>query len=413
MLTRFRTLFAAFSCLLSLILGACTMSTGPIGNPEAPYPPPRPLAVGDILHLPTGVLVSKAQMLSNVVDSRVVFVGETHDNPAAHRLQADILTAMAQRYPGRVSLGMEMFNIEQQPVLDRWVAGELEEKSFLKEVRWFDNWSMDFGYYRELLLLAREKQIPVIALNAPKSLVRAFGRQPTEDLDAELRAQLPELDLADPYQRALTEAIYAGHGRSSHMIDGFHRVQTLWDEMMAENVVRTLQDGGAEQRMVVVAGGNHIRFGFGIPRRVYRRMPVSYSLVGVYEIEVGADKQDRTMDVTLPKFPMVPYDYMNFVAYESLPGERVKLGVRFASEDGQVVVEAVVPGSAADRAGILKGDVLLRLGESDLREGYDLVYEISRFREGDRSELQVLRAGEELTLPIIFTALPPAGTGGR
>ena len=389
------------------------MHKGPIGNPETPYPPSRPPAVGDVLHLPTGTFVTAEQMLTNASDARVVFVGETHDNPAAHRLQQQLLGTMTTRYPGEVSLGMEMFNIEQQPVLDRWSAGELDEKSFLKEVRWFENWSMDFAYYRDLLLLARELKIPVVGLNAPKTMIRAIGMQPADQLDEELRAQLPELDLDEPYQRAMTEAIYAGHDGGNRMIDGFHRVQTLWDEMMAENVAKELQARGGNQRMLVVAGGNHIRFGFGIPRRVYRRLPISYSLVGVREIEIAKDKQDRLMDVELPTFPMVSYDYLSFVAYENLPGARVKLGVRFKSEEGQIRVEDVVADSSADQAGVIKGDVLLRLGESELAESFDLIYELSRYRLGDQSELTILRDGQTLSLPLTFVKLPEAEMHGK
>lgn len=382
------------------------MTKAPIGNPEIPYPPQRPPQIGDILHMPTGTLVSPEQMLANLSDSRVVFVGETHDNPAAHRLQEQVLEAMLKRYPGRVSLGMEMFNIEQQPVLDLWSSGQLDEKDFLKQVRWFDNWTMDFAYYRALLLLAREHRVAVVALNAPKDLVRAVGMQPIEQLDEEQRARIPELDLAEPYQRAMTEAIYAGHSSSPNMIDGFHRVQTLWDEMMAANIVRELATRGPEQRMLVVAGGNHIRYGFGIPRRVYRRLPVSYSLVGVREIEIAEDKQDRLMNVEMPTFPMVAYDYLCFVSYETLPGEKVKLGVRFKTEESQVIVEEVVPGSAAAQAGVLKGDILLRLGDSPLQESFDLVYAIGQYQAGDQSELTLQRDGQEMQLPVTFVKLP-------
>ena len=80
---------------------------------------------------------------------------------------------------------MEMFSRSQQPVLDRWVAGELDEKSFLKASHWFDSWKMDFDYYRDLLLFARDRHIPIVALNAEKSLVQAIRNKPVEELSAE------------------------------------------------------------------------------------------------------------------------------------------------------------------------------------------------------------------------------------
>ncbi len=136
------------------------------------------------------------------------------------------------------------------------------------------------------------------------------------------------------------------------MLDGFLRIQTLWDETMAENIARTMAEQGPDHRMVVMAGGNHIRYGFGIPRRVYRRLPTSYILIGSREIAIPAEKQDKLMNVDMPGFPMPPYDYLLYTEYESLPGERVKLGVRMKEAEGKVVVEGVVPNSTADKAGV-------------------------------------------------------------
>jgi len=397
-------LFTAL-CLL-FTLSACTMSQQPIGNPQEPYPGEEKPISGTIRHLPTGSDVSAEQMLAALRDTRIVYVGETHDNPAAHRLELQVLKAMAERHPGRLSLGMEMFNTDQQAVLDRWSAGELDERTFLKESAWHSNWRMDFDYYRDILLFAREHNIPVIGLNAPKKLVQAVGMQSIEELDEKTRGQLPAMDFTEPYQRAMTEAVYAGHSQGDKMLDSFHRVQTLWDEAMAESIVRELQAKGPEQRMVVMAGGNHVRYGFGIPRRVFRRLPTSYQTVGVHEVSVPPEKQDRLMDVTLPIFPMVAYNYLAYVDYESLPGKRVKLGVRFKEDDGRVVVERVVEGSTAGQTGVLAGDILLKLGDAEIKDAFDLVYEVSQHLEGDSSTLTLERNGAEMVLPLTFVPLP-------
>ena len=124
-----------------------------MGDPRNPYPLQDPPKIGDIVHMPTGTLVSQAQMFAVAGDARIVYLGETHDNPASHRLEVQLLEALAERHPGRQALGMEMFSRDQQPVLDRWVQGLLDEKTFLRESRWFENWSMDFDYYRDLLNL--------------------------------------------------------------------------------------------------------------------------------------------------------------------------------------------------------------------------------------------------------------------
>jgi uncharacterized iron-regulated protein len=400
-------LFVMVCGFASLVLTACAMTHTPLGNPEAPYPLVQPPRIGEIVHLPTGTQVREEEMLAAATDARIAYVGETHDNPASHRVELAVLQAMNERWPGLVSLGMEMFTRKQQAVLDRWTNGELSEKAFLKEADWASNWSMDFALYRDLLIYARDHRIPVIGLNAEKDLVRALGRNAPAELPEGDRGRLPEMDMTDPYQTAMVDAIYGGHAAGDNRLAGFQRIQTLWDEMMAESIANHLMtclDGS--RRMVVLAGGNHVRYGFGIPRRVFRRLPTSYLLVGSTEIEIPASKQDRLMDVEMPRFPMLPYDYVVYTAYEDLPGDRVKLGVRMETQAGKVVVQDVIPGSTADKGGVKGGDVILAFDNEVIAESFDLVYAVGLRKKGDKAVLEVARGGENLKLDLDLQPLP-------
>lgn len=404
--TRLGQLAAVLSLLAMTACSAPGAGKRVLGNPENPYPLPKAPEIGDIIHLPTGTLVTPQQMNAVVTDARVVYIGETHDNPAAHRLELDTLKAMEERYPGKVALGMEMFVRSQQPVLDRWVAGELDEKGFLKGSRWFDNWKMDFAYYRDLLLFAKEKQIPIIALNAEKDLVQAVRSKPLEELTPEQKAQLPQMDLSDPYQRAQTESIFSGHNSHGKIaIEGFLRAQTLWDETMAESAVRYLTSPqGMERHLLVVAGGNHVSYGFGIPRRVFRRLPTSYATIGGREVVISRQDQPVIMNVQLPDFPSVPFDFLVNYAYEGLPKTGVLLGVMFEPDPkGRgLVVNTVIPDSNAARAGVQQGDLLLALDNEPLKESLDLIYGVKQKHVGDKSTLKVERKGEVLDLEVLF-----------
>jgi uncharacterized iron-regulated protein len=376
-----------------------------MGDPQNPYPLQTPPQIGQIVHLPTGAIVSAAQMFTLAGDARIVYFGETHDNPASHRLELQLLQALAGLHPGRQALGMEMFSRVQQPALDRWVAGELSEKAFLRESRWFENWTMDFAYYRDLLNFARQRRIPVIALNADKSLVAAVRGKSPDQLSAEERALLPTLDLDDPYQRGSVEAIFGDHRHKGMRLDGFVRVQTLWDETMAESAVRYLESpSGKGMHLLVIAGGNHVNYGFGIPRRVFRRLPVSYLLIGGREIHIPADKQDRLMNVTLPEFPMVPYDFMAFLSYEDLPKTGVRLGVMIEPTPAGhgLMIKNVSAGSNAEKAGLLQGDLLLTLDGEALTDHFDLVYALMQKQPDSRGMLRVGRQGKTLTIDVLF-----------
>jgi uncharacterized iron-regulated protein len=396
--------YCTLPLLLALCLTACgTEKTNLIGNPEAPYPPERTAVVGDILHLPTGLYVTETDMLATATDSRIVYVGEVHDNPASHRLELAVLKAMAERYPGEVALGMEMFTPVQQTAIDRWVEGSIDERAFLKEANWYDVWKMDFAYYRPLLEYCREHRIPVIGLNADKSLVHALGRSEPDQLSDELRDKLPQMDMNDHYQQAMVDAVYGGHGPSSTFLNGFKRVQTLWDETMAENIVNYLTSTNSnDKRMVVIAGGNHVRYGFGIPRRVFKRLPSSYALIGSETLVIPEEKKDRIMDITLPPYPMPPLDFITYTEYESLKNEGVKLGVLFDTTEGKLVAQQIMPDSNAVAAGLLANDVLTAIDGKPLTDIYDIKYELSQKKPGDQARLAVERNGEKLELKVTF-----------
>jgi hypothetical protein len=296
-----------------------------------------------------------------------------------------------------------MFTPSQQGVLDDWVAGRLDEKTFLKRVRWFEAWGMEFDYYRDLLDFARREGIPILGLNAEKSLVSAVKEKGLAGLSDEERQLLPEMDLEEPYQRAQTTAIFGGHDQGGRHLERFLQIQTLWDETMAANIAAYLAGpAGSGKRLVVVAGGNHVRYGFGIPRRVFRRLPTSYALVGTREILIPEEKQESLMDVETPDFPMRPYDFILHCAYESLEKKEVKLGVLLGTDTGRVAVEGVVPESNAEAAGLQKGDLLLAIDGEAIGDSFDLIYRVKQKRPGDRGTLLIEREGKEESVEVLF-----------
>ncbi len=375
-----------------------------IGNPEMPYPPEKEPEVGDILHMPTGLYVTQQQMMASVLDQRIVYVGETHDSPAAHRFQLDILKAMVERYPGEVVLGMEVFIPKQQAAIDKWVAGELDEPAFLRQSQWFKVWRADFAYYRELLEFVRDNRIPVRGLNVEKDLVRAVGSNPLDQLSEEQRQRLPaDMSFVDQYQQAMVEAVFSGHGPGGKHVEGFKRVQVLWDQTMTENIVDYLQSPQGEgKRMMVVAGGHHVRYGYGIPRRVFNLMPSSYAVVGTREIVIPEEKQHQIMNITMPRFPMTAYDFVKHVVYETLPPQGVKLGVMFNMVEGGLKINQVVEESNAALAGLQADDLISHIDGVVMKDMYDIKYLLMKKSVGDSAQLQLTRGDEVIEVVVRF-----------
>ena len=396
------TLRYLVACLIC-ILQACSQSAQQWRS-ETPYEPAKKPQIGEILHTASGHFISQKQLFASLNHYPLVYVGEVHDNPASHRLELEILRAMQKRHPGQLSLGMEMFNSDQQAAIDRWVAGELSEKAFLRESHWFENWGGDFELYRELLEYCRDQGIPVIGLNANKSLGRKVSMTPLDQLDEATRAQLPEMDMNDPYQQLMVEKIFGAHGAGATMLASFSRRQTLWDETMAATVVETMREREGHH-MLVVAGGWHVNYGFGIPRRVHRRLPLPYVLVGGHNLEIPEEKRSQIMDVQLPEFPMPVVDYLVYQNYEVFKPRGVRLGIELDDSDDQagLLVVKAESDSDADIAGVRKGDRLLKMDEESLIENFDLIYLVNTRRPGDRASIELKRGDEVMSLEVIFS----------
>ena len=283
-----------------------------------PYPPDQRPEPGDIVHVPTGLPMSFGGMMDMVAGARVVFIGESHDNMAAHAVQLAVILELERRFPGRVAIGMEMFRQPQQEVLDRWTRGELDEAAFLEAADWNRTWRIDFGYYRAILEFARDRRIDVIALNPPKELQDQVRKLGLDDLPEDLRRQLPEMGEPDRYEHDVLKAYYGGHMPTGSAFEAFFRIQRLWEESMAERVVGYLSsERGAGKVMVILAGSGHVEYGFGVPKKVLRRMPVPYVIISPSEIETPPEKQ--MPGVKLPDIPLLPADFVWWVPYQELP----------------------------------------------------------------------------------------------
>jgi uncharacterized iron-regulated protein len=406
----FIRIFTAVIAALLLLAGCAADRAAMTGSAEMPYPPSAPPKVEEILHLPTGLRLSIDGMIEMLSGARLVCVGETHDNLNDQRVEMTVVRELHRRFPGKIAVGMEMFREPQQAVLDRWVKGELTELEFLKASKWYESWGFDFGAYRELLLFAKENRIDVIALNPSKELQEAVRRTGIDNVPEDLRRKLPEIGETDPWQRVVLRGVFGGHGGHGGpdgSFDSFLRVQLLWEETMAQKVVDYLKGPRGEgKRMVTITGGWHVKFGFGLPKKVVRRLPMAYAILLPEEISTPEQKEGRLMRVELPDIPLLPAHFAWYVPYDNIEEKRVRMGIRMEEKEGRLVVDSVAPGSPAEKAGIGKGDELLALDGQPVKETADVFFRIGEKREGDTAQVTIRRDAEERTLPLTFFRMP-------
>ena len=391
--------------MLGACIICCILFTGCASHKldwQSPYRKLSSLEEGDIVHLSTGVKITKEQLTNILGSARIIYVAETHDNINSHRVQLEILKALTERYPQKIAVGMEMLKRSSQDAADEWISGRLDEKDFVKV--WIENWSNNFEYYRSLLRYMREHKIPLVALLAPDEWIEEVKEQ-SPNQTKEDEKKLPQMDYEDPYHLAHVRALFGEHPMGKLYFEDFYKVQVLWDESMAESITEYLQsEHGRDKKILIFAGGHHVQYGFGIPRRVFRRLPVPYAIVLPLTVHIPADKEHKIMDVSLPEIPFQPGDFAWIVSYEDLSDQKVYLGVIVRDTDDGVEVLGMLKNSIAEKVGLQKDDIVTAIDGKPVETKFDLTYFIGLKKPGEKGIVEVLRNNEPLRFEVTFQA---------
>lgn len=143
--------------------------------------------------------VKYGKMLKELQKADFVFYGESHNNPIAHWLELEITRDLYESKGQEMVLGAEMFETDNQILIDELFNGFLTDKKFTEDCRLWKNYPTD---YKPLLQFARDKKIPFVATNVPRryaSLVASRGLEVLDSLSDEAKAFLPPLPIAfDP-----------------------------------------------------------------------------------------------------------------------------------------------------------------------------------------------------------------------
>ena len=259
-----------------------------------------------VVHAESGAEVSLDALVEKLQAADVVFLGETHLDETTHRLEAEIYRRLIAARDGKVVLALEMFERDEQPALDRYLAGEIDESTFLAEVNEWPNYQSG---YRRLIELAKANGLPVVASNAPVSLRRKLamgGADAWNGLSEEERAFAPaELhDNTDAYWERVGNAMRSHR----HFLPGegarVYSTQSLWDNSMGDACARALSERPGWM-VLHVNGGFHSGRRDGTVRQLLLRKPDAKVLtVGIQPVDV-AHAEDPT------RWPAVA-DYLAF-----------------------------------------------------------------------------------------------------
>jgi len=349
------------------------------------------VGVGAILAGRTGTPIAFERMIQEMLGSRIVHVGETHDAMAIHEIQFQVIRALYQK-DRHLAIGMEMVPVTLQETLNRWTAGLLTKEEFLREIRWYVTWNFNFGYYEKVFDFAREHRLPIYALNAPREVISKIRMRGWDALAEEEKAYFPgPPDVSNEDHRTLIRTVFEsedipeamkGPGLDK-MFEGLYRGQSAWDEVMGWNAVKAAEAEG--RRVVVLVGSGHLLYNLGLNRRAFERSKLPFRTV--VAVEAPAGKRSMTVSRALA-------DYVF-----GLPAETKKafptIGLSLEKVDDleNLVIDPKPTEGVAGRAGFEKGDVILSVDGQAYTDINELRLALAKLACGDEAKFKVLRAG--------------------
>ena len=177
---------------------------------------------------------------------------------------------------------------------------------------------------------------------------------------------------------------------------------------MAETVANFLKDEANKNRkLIVLAGGFHVQYGYGIPKRAFRRVPHAYSIILPTVTEIPKELKNREMKMkTKVSIPLLASDFSWKVSYIVPPPNRIRLGVFLKEMENGLKVLEVQKGSNAERMNLQKDDVLLALDGNEVTDVENLAAQLQKHNFGDTVHLKIVRGGSEQDVSGILREAP-------
>jgi uncharacterized iron-regulated protein len=318
-------------------------------------------------------------ILPKLKNSRIIYVGEKHDRFAHHLNQLEVIKKLHEA-GYKLAVGMEMFQIPYQKTIDDYLAGRIDEGTFLKKSEYFKKWGYDYNLYKPIIDYLKQQNIPLIALNIQGDITRKVARKGMHSLKDKEKKQLPAtMDFSNQQYRDDLKQVFSLHGNQQDIVEFnyFLQAQTLWDESMAESAQQFLKAHPA-YTLVILAGNGHVRYKYGIPERLYRRNHEPFTVI-VQDEEILDGVADYVLLTTKLKGKASP-----------------KLGVSVEEKDQNLVVRGVSDKSPAMKAGLLKGDIIKQFAGQPIESLADLKLALFYSQRGSTVSVRVERDGKLL-----------------
>lgn len=245
-----------------------------------------------------GKTVKYEAVIEELTEADIIFFGEIHNNPISHWLQLE-LTKDLYDLDSNLILGFEMFEADNQLLINEYLNGLISEEKFEDETRLWKNYKTD---YKPLISFAKEKELNVIASNIPRryaSLVFKSGLNGLNSLSEEAKNYIAPLPIEfDPELDAYKSMMGMMHSKSDDDSTKYYfpMAQAIKDATMAWFIKENFEKG---KKVIHFNGAYHSDNYQGIIWYLNKYLPgITIKTLSTHEVEnvEEIDEQENKAD---------------------------------------------------------------------------------------------------------------------
>ncbi len=253
------------------------------------------IGLGSASLLPSVSLAASTDIdsaLDAIGEARFIAIGERHDNPAHHAVQAALVRALRP-----TGIAFEMIPHAHEEAVNRLRREGASRGDLAKALDWEQSGWPDFAQYAPIMETAPEAYIAGGGLS--REALSAIYAQGAPGLGEEITARygLDEPLPADVEAAMLNEQYDAHCGLLDRAkLSPMVAVQRAWDAAYAE-AWRRAGLHGEGRRVVLICGNAHARLGSGAPAYLSRAMPDAV-IAAIGQTEEGDDAAPKDLYTT-------------------------------------------------------------------------------------------------------------------
>jgi len=192
-----------------------------------------------------GKQVNYSQVLKSCSNADIVFFGELHNNPIAHWLEYELLKDLINLKEKRIVVGAEMFEADNQLVIDELMNKLIPMSKWEENVRLWNNYNTD---YKPIVDLCYKNGLRLVATNIPRRYAAKVARYGFESLDSlsdEAKKYIAPLPIAyDENLSCYKNMLNMSAMSKTHTTNNLPKAQAIKDATMAHFILKNLPQNG-------------------------------------------------------------------------------------------------------------------------------------------------------------------------